>query len=80
MWNPPGPGIEPMLPALAGGILTTEPLSISYPSWNADIEEDALETGLVQGTTAEPLRPTHKEASLPVASSVWSVWRVSRLL
>ena len=25
MWNLPGPGIEPMSPALAGGFLTTEP-------------------------------------------------------
>ena len=24
-WNLPGPGIEPVLPALAGGFLTTEP-------------------------------------------------------
>ena len=25
MWNPPGPGIEPVSPALAGRFLTTEP-------------------------------------------------------
>ena len=25
MWDPPGPGIEPMFPALAGGFLTTVP-------------------------------------------------------
>ena len=25
LWNPPGPGIKPMLPALAGGFLHTEP-------------------------------------------------------
>ena len=25
LWNPPGPGIEPMLPALAGGFLHTGP-------------------------------------------------------
>ena len=25
MWNPPGPGIEPMLPALAGRFLSTVP-------------------------------------------------------
>ena len=25
MWDLPGPGIEPMSPALAGGFLTTEP-------------------------------------------------------
>ena len=25
MWNPPGPGIEPVSPALAGGFLSTVP-------------------------------------------------------
>ena len=25
MWNLPGPGLEPMSPALAGGFLTTAP-------------------------------------------------------
>ena len=25
IWDPPGPGIEPMSPALAGGFFTTEP-------------------------------------------------------
>ena len=25
MWDPPGPGLEPMSPALAGGFLTTAP-------------------------------------------------------
>ena len=25
MWDPPGPGIEPVFPALAGGFLTTAP-------------------------------------------------------
>ena len=25
MWDPPGPGIEPVSPALAGGFLTTVP-------------------------------------------------------
>ena len=27
LWNLPGPGIEPMCPALAGGFLSPEPLS-----------------------------------------------------
>ena len=25
MWDPPGPGLEPVCPALAGGFLTTVP-------------------------------------------------------
>ena len=29
MWNLPGPGIEPMFPAMAGGFSTTEPLEKS---------------------------------------------------
>ena len=28
-------------------------LSVSYPSWNADIEEGGLETGVVKGATVE---------------------------
>ena len=31
-WDPPGPGIEPMSPALAGGFFTTEPPW--KPSWS----------------------------------------------
>ena len=30
MWDPPGPGLEPMSPALAGGFLTTAPPGKSY--------------------------------------------------
>ena len=33
MWDLPGPGLEPMSPALAGGFLTTEP-----PGNSQDIE------------------------------------------
>ena len=29
MWDPPGPGLEPMSPALAGGFLTTAPPGMS---------------------------------------------------
>ena len=31
-WDPPGPGIEPVSPALAGGFFTTEPPG--KPSWS----------------------------------------------
>ena len=31
MWDLPGPGIEPMSPALAGGFLTTAPPGKSKP-------------------------------------------------
>lgn len=31
-WNPPGPGIEPMSLALAGGFLTTGPYDRKFPS------------------------------------------------
>ena len=30
MWNLPGPGIEPMSPALSGGLLTNAPPGKSY--------------------------------------------------
>ena len=43
MWDLPGPGIEPMSPALAGEVLTTGPpgksrISVSYlfPNWALD--------------------------------------------
>ena len=32
MWDPPGPGLDPMSSALAGGFLTTGPLGKSDPS------------------------------------------------
>ena len=31
MWDPPGPGLEPVCPALAGGFLTTVPLGKPLP-------------------------------------------------
>ena len=31
MWDPPGPGLEPMSPALAGGLSTTAPPGKSLP-------------------------------------------------
>ena len=31
MWNPPGPGVEPVSPALAGRFLPTVPLGKSKP-------------------------------------------------
>ena len=31
MWDLPGPGIEPVSPALAGGFFTTEPPGKPYP-------------------------------------------------
>ena len=45
MWDLPGPGIEPMSPALAGGFLTTVPpgrsqvpfFSLKYSYWNVHV-------------------------------------------
>ena len=34
MWDLPGPGIEPMSPALAGGFLTTAPPGKSHPIYS----------------------------------------------
>ena len=33
MWDLPGPGIEPVTPALAGGFLTTAPPGKSFPTF-----------------------------------------------
>ena len=33
MWDLPGPGLEPMSPALAGGFLTTAPRGKSWPAF-----------------------------------------------
>ena len=44
MWNLPGPGIEPMLPALAGGFFTTEPPG---KPWRWVLND---ETGMISGT------------------------------
>ena len=35
-WNPPGPGIEPVSPALAGELLTTGP---SRKSWSEPLNQ-----------------------------------------
>ena len=34
MWDLPGPGLEPVSPALAGGFLTTAPPGKSYLSFD----------------------------------------------
>ena len=39
MWNLPGPGIEPMSPALAGGFLTTVPPGKSQYFLNLDFSD-----------------------------------------
>ena len=39
MWNLPGPEIEPMSPALAGGFLTTGPPG---KSWSSDVKLSLL--------------------------------------
>ena len=40
MWDLPGPGLEPVSPALAGGFLTTVPPGKSKPNINL-VERDA---------------------------------------
>ena len=45
MWDFPGPGIEPMSPALAGGFFTTEPPG-NPPSFSSgQVEFEALPVG-----------------------------------
>ena len=40
MWDLPGPGIEPMFPALAGGFLTTGPPGKYLPFKFASLDYD----------------------------------------
>ena len=47
MWDPPGPGLKPMSPALAGGFPTTAPTGKSLgvvfcKNWEADEEAESL--------------------------------------
>ena len=53
MWDLPGPGIEPVSPALAGGFLTTVPPGKSQPLFNNGdainiLQENYLLCGLSQ--------------------------------
>ena len=58
MWDPPGPGLEPVSPALAGGFLTTappgKPLPILIPGSpvnlpGADIAKPVIILQLIRG-------------------------------
>ena len=40
MWDLPGPGLEPVSPALAGGFLTTAPAGKSH-KWGKSCSEEA---------------------------------------
>ena len=50
MWDPPGPGLEPVCPALAGGLLTTAPpgkpsSTVLYVNLPKDSSRGELELG-----------------------------------
>ena len=49
MWDLPGPGIEPMPPALAGGFLTTEPPGKSLACFSYFTEESSNAEGCSEG-------------------------------
>ena len=67
MWDLPGPGLEPVSPALAGGFLTIAPLgksphllrSENNPLWLYDLSFWST------GVTATPLGPGPWPAALP---------------
>ena len=44
MWDLPGPGLEPVSPALAGGFLTTAPPGESANMFNHNIKKKKLNT------------------------------------
>ena len=47
MWDLPGPGLEPVSPALAGGFLTTTPPETPVLIFIYKNPENELKTGLV---------------------------------
>ena len=63
MWNPPGPGIEPMSPVLAGGFSTTGPSGESCSLFL----DSALEPLIREAFTDPP--PLPLGGSVPVLSS-----------
>ena len=63
MWDLPGPGLEPVSPALAGGFLTTEPQGKSkyeflWGQWNRvfEIEVSPFALSPLSGLKASPLK------------------------
>ena len=67
MWDLPGPGIESVSPALAGGFLTTVPpgksLSTDFRNhyWRFDLKIVGVKGPRWAGGTARPLRLEHEE-------------------
>ena len=69
MWDLPGPGLEPVSPALAGGFLTTVPPRKSlhcYSWWSIDSPIIAI---YLLTTTLVPFQPSSKSV-WPTASKV----------
>ena len=82
MWDLPGPGLEPMSPALSGGLLTTAPPGKSLKFF---FKKSYLGTFLVaqwlriclpmQGTRVEPWSwedPTCRGATKPMCHNYWA--------
>ena len=81
MWDPPGPGIEPMFPALAGGFFTTEPpgkpgYTDFYGSFRAVVKSTGFGDRVVcflapSLTSCEPW--VTYSSSLPKLPNLWSL-------
>ena len=79
MWGLPGPGLEPVSPALAGGFLTTAPpgkpqqpiLELSECPWDHHAKNFCLEAAvLLVGKILAPLIPGHGGVYFPRKPSV----------
>ena len=62
MWDLPGPGIEPMSPALAGRLLTTGPPGnlVLFDMLSDGVMEEKKKKCCI--TTSERMGSTHKES------------------
>ena len=54
MWDLPGPGLEPMAPALAGGFLTTAPPGKSLLIALFNEEKGDIRLGAFKGCSIQP--------------------------
>ena len=57
MWDLSGPGIEPMLPVLAGGFFTTEPPGKCWVLFLNEVLSDIKQTKTLPPKNLEPPSP-----------------------
>ena len=73
MWNFPGPGIEPMSPALAGRLLSTAPSGNPHRAWFMSVWNFlicSLRMDLIFGTSQNPYRVKSQDAVDQVTDTI----------